>query len=163
VKSKFVCLFFLLFFFIPLNSIKINRVILSANTNPTFMDFWPLVAKAWKEMGIQPTLALIEDQKNISIDKSLGDVMRFEPIEGVKPGVQAQLIRLLLPTYFEDDVCLISDIDILPLSKDYFVTRVKQYPENSFIVYRKTYTQANKGSQCAIMQQKEAYSKKFLT
>jgi hypothetical protein len=107
-----------------------------------YLDFWPLVAQAWNKIGIRPTLALIEDKK-VEIDESLGDVIRFKPIEGISAGFQAQVIRLFLPLFFENDVSLTSDIDILPLNKGYFVDRVKQYDNDCFIVYRNNAYQNN--------------------
>ena len=117
------------------HSIKIDRAIVSTNTNPTYIDFWPVVAKAWTKMGIKPTLALIADD-DVEIDESLGDVIRFKPIPGVPTSIQAQTIRLLLPAYFEDEVSIISDIDMLPLNKAYYVDGVKSCPDNAFVVYR---------------------------
>ena len=116
--------------------LKIDRVILATNTNKTYIDFWPLVAQAWKEIvGVTPTLALIAPADTI-IDETCGDVLRFEPIPGIPTSLHAQVIRLLLPTYFDDDVCIISDIDMLPLNKNYFVDSIAHVPDNHFIVYR---------------------------
>jgi len=129
----------LLFYFTlivcPLQAIKLDRVILATNDNPEYIEFWPLVAKAWKEIvGIQPTLALIGDE-SVQVDESLGDVIRFAPIEGVSTGNYARTIRLLLPILFEDEVCLISDIDMLPLSKEYYQGSIADVPEDNFVVY----------------------------
>ena len=115
--------------------IKIDRAIVSTNDNPMYIDFWPVVAQAWKRIGIKPTLALIGDE-TVKVDESLGDVIRIKPIEGVTTAVLAQTIRLLLPIYFEDEVSIISDIDMLPISKEYYVDSIKDYPDDAFIVYR---------------------------
>lgn len=126
----------LLLFCFNLSALKIDRVILSCDTNPTYIQFWPIVAKAWKQLiGIQPTLALIAED-NIEIDTSLGDVIRIKPIPNIPTSLQSQVIRLLLPAYFENEVCLISDIDMLPLNKDYFVNSIKNIPDDKFVVYR---------------------------
>jgi len=130
-------LFFLLFFSVFSSfALKIDRVIISTDTNPMYMDFWPAVAKAWEKIvGIKPTLAFIAP-KDFPIDESLGDVIRFDPIEGVSTALQAQFIRLLLPLYFKDEVCLISDIDMIPLNKSYFLDTVRDIPDDNFVVYR---------------------------
>lgn len=118
---------------------KIDRVILSTDSNPEYIQFWPIVAKVWQEyIGIKPTLALIAD-KSVYIDESLGDVIRFEPIPGVKTSLHAQVIRLLLPAYFEEDVCLISDIDMIPLNKQYYYDSIKNIPDNCFVTFRNYY------------------------
>lgn len=116
-------------------SLTIDRVIVSSDANPTYLDFWPFVAKAWKKLGIKPTLALIAHD-TIIVDETLGDVIRFEPIANIPTSLQAQVIRLLLPAFFEHETCLISDIDIIPLQKTYFLNSIKNIPENNFVVYR---------------------------
>jgi len=113
---------------------KVDRVILSTNDNPLYIEFWPLIANAWNNMRVKPTLALIGDE-NIRIDESLGDVIRFKPIPGIPTGFQAQVIRLLLPIYFEEEVCLISDIDMLPLNKELLLDVIADIPNDKFVVY----------------------------
>lgn len=116
--------------------LKIDRVILSTNNNPMYIEFWPSISKAWtKLIGIRPTLALIAD-KSVEIDETLGDVIRFEPIEGIPTSFQAQVIRLLLPAYFEDEVSILSDIDMLPINKEYFTNSASHVPDDCFVVYR---------------------------
>ena len=115
---------------------KLDRVILATDANPNYIQFWPAVAKAWTELiGVRPTLALIASQ-DVPIDESLGDVIRFEPIPNIPTSLQAQVIRLLLPAYFENDVCIISDIDMIPLNKDYFLKGIEGIPHDHFVVYR---------------------------
>lgn len=128
----------LLIFFLPLNlvALKIDRVILGCDSNPLYLEFWPVVAKTWQELvGIKPTLALIAGQE-VAIDETLGEVIRFEPIPGIPTSFQAQVVRLLLPALFPDDVCIISDMDMIPCQKNYFVDSVKDVPVDSFVVYK---------------------------
>lgn len=124
-------------FLLPLysSSFVIDRVILSTDTHADYIEFWPVVARVWSSMGIRPTLALIATP-DVVIDETIGDVIRFEPIPGVPNGLYAQVIRLLLPIYFEEDVCLISDIDMIPLDKDYFIQGAARVPEHAFLMYR---------------------------
>lgn len=126
----------LLVFAQQLHCFTLHRAIIATDAHPNYIEFWPLVAQAWQEIvGIRPTLALIAD-KSVIIDETLGDVIRFEPIEGVPTSLYAQAIRLLLPALFEDEGCIISDIDMIPLSRDYFIDSVSNVPEDTFVVYR---------------------------
>lgn len=119
-----------------LNGLVIDRVIIATDSNPAYIEFWPIVAKAWSDrIGIRPTLALIAHD-DVQIDESLGDVIRFEPLEGIPTPLQAQAIRLLLPAYFPDECCIISDMDMIPLNKDYFVNSIADLPDDVFVVYR---------------------------
>lgn len=119
----------------PINSMIIDRAIVSSDANPYYLDFWPIVAKAWNHIGIKPTLALIAN-KNVKVDETIGDVIRFEPIAGVPDGLYAQTIRLLLPIYFEQEVSIISDIDMIPLNKSYFISTTQAIPDTMFVVFR---------------------------
>lgn len=114
----------------------IDRVILSSNENPMYLQFWPLVAQAWQKLvGIKPTLFLVAHE-HIPVDETVGDVVRIKPIPGVSTASHAQIIRLLAPIYFENEISIISDIDMLPLNKDYFVNSVKNIPDTKLVVYR---------------------------
>lgn len=126
---------FLIFFFNFTKTLKIERAILATDNNTMYIDFWPIVAKAWKKIGVKPTLALVAPE-NVNVDESFGEVIRFIPLKEVPTSEQAQVLRLLLPIYFEDEGCITSDMDMLPISKEFFIDSVKQYPDDSFIVYR---------------------------
>ncbi len=116
--------------------LKLTRVILSTDANPDYIQFWPVVAKAWREVvGVRPTLALIADS-SVHIDESLGDVIRFDPIPGISTAFQAQTIRMLLPAFFEKDVCITSDIDLIPLNRNYFRKGVRNERSDQFVVFR---------------------------
>lgn len=123
---------------LPISAIgfNIDRVILGCDANPMYLEFWPVVAKTWKELvGVKPTLGLIAS-KDVIIDESLGDVIRFEPIEGIPTSFQAQVIRLLLPILFENEICIISDMDMIPCQRKYFVNSVVDIPDGCFVVYK---------------------------
>lgn len=112
-----------------------QRVILAADANRTYIEFWPIVAKAWKErIGIQPTLALIADDV-VQVDESLGDVIRFKPLPGIPSSFYSQIIRLLIPILYPNEVCILSDIDMLPISKVYYVNLIASIPDDHLIVY----------------------------
>lgn len=113
-----------------------QRVILSTDDNPTYIQFWPLVAKAWQHwVGIKPTLALIAND-DVVVDESLGDVIRFKPIPGIPTSFYAQVVRLLLPAaLYPHEVCILSDIDMLPLSKIFFMHSADKARDEDFVVY----------------------------
>lgn len=121
---------------INLFGFKIDRVILGCDANPMYLEFWPVVAKTWKELvGVEPTLALIAS-KEIYIDESLGQVIRFEPIFNIPTSFQAQVIRLLLPALFPNEICILSDMDMIPCQRNYFFSSVENIPSDCFVVYK---------------------------
>jgi len=128
-------LIFLFAFFPSLYALQLNRVILSTDSNPLYLEFWPVIAPLWEKMGFIPTLALIAEE-DCPIDTTLGEVIRFAPLPGIPTSLQAQSIRLLLPVLFPDDGCLISDIDMIPISGSYFHHWAIGCPDEAFLVYR---------------------------
>ena len=117
--------------------LKLDRVILSTDTNKMYFDFWPIVAPVWQKLvQVKPTLALIA-KADVQIDESLGDIIRFEPLPDVPDWFYAQVVRLLLPAYYANDVCLIADIDMLPLNRNYFEQSVFFITDpESLIIFR---------------------------
>lgn len=126
---------FLMTMILPLQALEVKRVILSTNNNPLYIEFWPVVAPLWKAMGFKPTLALVANS-DCPIDTSIGDVIRFDPIPGIPESLQAQVIRLFLPILFPDEGCMISDIDMIPISPSYFREGSVNCPDHAFLVYR---------------------------
>lgn len=109
-----------------------TRVILASNTNPEYIQFWPLVARHWKFVhGLQPTLFFLGPEDR-PIDKTCGDVIVVEPWPGIPTSFQAQMIRLFAPCLFPEDCCVICDIDLLLLDPTFF-QGIRDLPENVWI------------------------------
>lgn len=115
---------------------KLNRVILSANDNPKYLDFWPFVAKAWRErIGIEPVLFFIGEVSKVLELSKHGQVIQV-PVDPTWDIVnQAQSIRLWAGTKFPDENLIISDMDMLPISKDYFHSKIEDVPDDYFVSY----------------------------
>ncbi len=112
---------------------KIDRAIVASDENPLYIQFWPVVAESWSLLGIKPTLFLISN--DMPIDESVGDVVRVKPIDGIPTSLQAQCVRLLAPTMFPDEVSVISDIDMMPLSRWYFVDQIVDIESDNFTIF----------------------------
>ena len=114
---------------------KIDRVILSSNDHPNYIEFWPIVAKAWARMGVKPTL--LYTGKNInSVDQTVGDVLQVPVLSNIDSAFAAQNARLLCPALFLDDICIISDIDNMPLSRRYYFEPIQDLSDDKFAIYR---------------------------
>jgi hypothetical protein len=114
----------------------LQKVILSSNDNPEYIDFWPGVAKAWREIiGIEPVLFFIGDQSKVESLSKHGQVIRVNPLSSWDIVNQSQSIRLWAGTKFPNDNLIISDLDMLPINKDYFVNNALNSPDDSLISY----------------------------
>ena len=103
---------------------KIDTVILSSNDNPNYIQFWPIVSEAWSLMGVEPILIYTGEEEY----KLKGNVINYS-IKNINPSFVAQNIRILYPSLLSNRTCLVSDMDILPLSRNYFVDSVLNFNE----------------------------------
>jgi len=119
-------------------TVKLSTVLVSSDANPLYIDFFPLVHDVWARLvGVRCILALVADEVPSALAGMKEDIMRFAPIDGVSDGLQSQCIRLLAPQLMGgSDAVLISDIDMLPMNRRYFVDSVVGVPDTSFVVYR---------------------------
>ena len=114
---------------------KIDRVILSSNDNPKYLEFWDLVSEAWIKIGkIKPTLFVMSD-KDLGLSTKYGEVIYQKPVSGVPTAQQSQIVRLFGTTKFPKEICLTSDLDMIPLQSRYFHDSVKGIPEDNIAFY----------------------------
>lgn len=102
-----------------------DRVVLSSNEHPNYIGFWPLVARAWRTLfdGVPVSLALVTrrspDDPVITEMSRHGEVVLFPEIEGVPSANRAKVARHILASRHGSAVCLINDVDLLPLQQEY--------------------------------------------
>jgi hypothetical protein len=112
---------------------KIKYALTSCDSNPLYYQFWPTVAKLWKEyIGIDPILIFIGSELPKDMNEDHGQIILFEPIENLPTSTQSQFIRLWY-TQFLDDVVITTDIDMLPLSRGYFRGSAKNISDDKFL------------------------------
>ena len=110
---------------------KLDTVILASNENSNYIDFWPVVSSAWLQMGVEPILVYTGNKK-LPLE---GNIIKFESRQ-LDSAFVAQNIRILFPALLENKNCIVSDIDSLPLSKDYFVNSINKISDDAFVIYR---------------------------
>lgn len=111
----------------------INYAIHSSDSNQMYLDFWPVVSEIWKKkFSIVPVLIFIDDE-DITVDNSYGIIIRLKPIKDIPIHLQTQIVRFWATTLFLNETSIICDIDMLPLSNDYFVDSIAKFPQESYI------------------------------
>jgi len=113
---------------------KIKYAIHSSNSNQTYIDFWPIISEIWQtKFNITPVLIYIEDIENVTISSDYGIVIRLKPIQGISIISQTQIARIWATSLFPDDVSIISDIDMIPISKYYFIESIAEIEEIDYV------------------------------
>ena len=112
---------------------KINKVIMSCNDNPFYSDYWPAVSRVWKEkFNIEPVLVYLGDASEMSTE--YGTVVQLDKLDDAPIHTQAQWARYWYTQFEPDTMWLMSDIDMLPLSTDYFVKSGEHIPNDDDIL-----------------------------
>lgn len=119
---------------------KIDKIILSTNDDPLYFPFWNIVSKFWsKVIKIEPVLFYVGKQNPsiLGLREDFGQIIHFSDSSNVESSNLSQIIRFFGPTLFPDETCLISDVDMLPLNRDYYVNQKKiiEFEEESVCFY----------------------------
>jgi hypothetical protein len=113
---------------------KIKYAIHSSDSNPLYLDFWPMVSRVWKEkFGVCPVLIYIDKNHNIPIDNTHGLVIKMNPVKDIPVYLQCLWVRYWYPSQFPDDVSIICDIDMFPISKRYFLENIQAIPDDKYL------------------------------
>jgi hypothetical protein len=140
---------------------NIDYVIVSSDNNPTYLDFWDITKKMWCDLvGIKPVLLKISDKDNYT-DNGDNIVIEVKAIENINTGLQSQIIRLFCSKYFENKNILISDIDMIPLNKSYFINSVSKYDDDSTIIYSSDAYGGHRYPMCYVLSNSETFNKIF--
>lgn len=107
-----------------------DRVVLSSNEDPKYLDFWPIVSNVWRKLfDVEVSLAFLTNRENsdpfIKDLREHGDVVLFKPVGTIPQPNLAKVIRHILATAYRDERCQIHDIDFLPLQTEYINNLLK--------------------------------------
>lgn len=119
--------------------IRLGRALVACDLNPSYLGYWPSARRAWLDIvGVEPLLVLIADDHDTPEElKDDPYVVSFSPLPGIHTALQAQCIRLLYPAIVDtDDAVVISDVDLYPLRRSYFVDPLEQLDARFFVSYR---------------------------
>jgi hypothetical protein len=106
----------------------------SCDSNPMYLDFWPLVSKVWRlRMGIEPILIYVDENHDIPIDTTYGRVLKLKPVPGIPTYMNSVWGRFWGATLFPDKVCIVSDIDMFPISKTYFFDQIRNTSSTKYV------------------------------
>jgi len=113
---------------------QLTYAVVSSNSNPEYLDFWPYVAKMWQRIGLEPVLFYIDKEAPKENVAEYGRVIFLESIPEWDIAQQAQCIRFWAAKVL-DNPFIISDIDMLPISKDYYINEALKIGHRGIISY----------------------------
>ena len=118
---------------------KIGTVLVATDLNPLYAEFIPSFITAWKALLPEADVCVVLIAENIPdfLKPYEKNICLFNPIPGIHTAFQAQCIRLLYPRHIlRNEGVLITDMDMLPMNRKYYVDSIASIPDDQFIVYR---------------------------
>jgi len=106
---------------------------MSCNSEMDYLGYWPLAAAAWRKLGITPVLFFIRDSDTIKPPPADGIVHELELLDDVAVSVQYTWARFWGASLYPDDVVITADMDLLPLSADYFVVQLENIANDEYV------------------------------
>ena len=117
----------------------LDCVITAVNENELYTQFIPIFIKTWNKLYPKIDVKIILIAKKIPIEYSdyMNNIILFEPIGNILTSFISQYIRLLYPCILNyKNGVLITDMDMLPMNKTYYIDNIESYDNNKFIYYR---------------------------
>lgn len=118
---------------------KLDCVLTAVNEKKMYIDFIPLFIKSWKKLypSVDVKIILIANKIPYKFLEYKKYIILFKPIKNIFTAYISQYIRLLYPCILEHkNGVLITDIDIIPMNKNYFTKNIEKYDNSKFIYYR---------------------------
>lgn len=116
---------------------KLSCALVACNDNSKYLDFWPIVKRAWWDIVGIPCIMIYIAETIPDYLKGDPAVIHFQPIQGWPTATQAQVIRLLYPALLTGDgAVVLSDMDMIPMQDSYFHKGFESFDTSQFVSLR---------------------------
>jgi len=127
---------------------KIDICLTATNMKSIYLSQIPVFIKVWSLLGIEPKIILINSYIPEEYKEYENSIILFDRdihnLKELNTAYIAQTIRIFYPALFPSHKkIIISDIDIVPISHNFFVDSIKEFSDRSFINYRRYNGQLN--------------------
>ena len=118
--------------------LSLTHCVVACNDNPEYYEFWPVVKSAWENIcNVSVTLVLVAKDIPLFLREWVSEIVLWKPLPLISTAFQAQCIRLFYPAIVETEgAIIISDMDLIPLSRNYFVNTLESFNRKDFVNYR---------------------------
>lgn len=118
---------------------KFSYVLTAVNMEPLYIDFIPMFIKHWKHLFPEVCIAIILVANEIPEKFKIYEehIKLFQPITGIPTSFQAMCIRNLYPAIIDTkDAVIITDMDMMPMNRSYYIEPIKDITKDKFVTYR---------------------------
>lgn len=119
---------------------KVNKVIIAVDDNPKYVSFWNIVAPVWSEIfKITPILVFngtLESFNSLNLNVKEGEYFIVNKLDGINESRPDWAVTWSLfwgASKFENDVCMLTGIDQIPLGK-FFFEELSDITDDNFVI-----------------------------
>lgn len=142
----------------------IDFVLTACNNNEKYLNLLPYIIKIWKlRFNLDVKIILVNKEIPEKYKNYKENIILYDKYdEKINTAYIAQIIRIFYPGLFKDKNILITDMDIMPCKKSYFINdNIKNYNKKTFITYTDRYIKNNMFAICYNMANSDLWSKIF--
>jgi len=118
---------------------KLTNVIGSVNNNKDYYLFIPKQIIFWKNFNIKFTAIFVGDKIPKEIEDYSDNIILWNKNLDLNTSFVAQNLRIYYPALLNlpnDEMVMITDMDMLPMSSDYYCKNLENFKNEDFIYYR---------------------------
>ena len=118
---------------------KLDCVLTAVNENPLYVDFVPLFIKTWNKLypSVDVKIIFVGHYIPKQLKTHEKHLILFVPPRGISTAFISQYIRLLYPALLDyKNGILITDMDILPMNRTYYIRNIESIEGNCFVYLR---------------------------
>ena len=117
---------------------KLSTVISCVNNNPNYYLFIPKQIIFWKKFGIKFIAIYVADSIPEEIIKYSENIILWNKNLDINTSFVAQNLRIYYPALLnlpDDEMVMITDMDMLPMSSSYYCDGLEKFTKDDFIYY----------------------------
>ena len=117
---------------------KLECVLTAVNDNKLYIDFIDIFIKSWNKLYpyVDVKIILISNKIPDEYTKYKKNIILFEPIENISTAFISQYIRLLYPCILNYNSIMITDIDNIPMNREFFSKNIEDIPNDKWVNLR---------------------------
>lgn len=114
---------------------KIDYVVVSCTNNSLYFNFLNLIKEYIPKIMKTKLICVFVGDKNKITKFENGIIHEIKQIENIPCNLQAAISRMYITKFYSNSICMISDIDMLILNKDYFNDTIISLDEDSLVIF----------------------------
>ena len=125
------------------------KYIIISSDDSHYIDYYQTVAKRWKILGYKTYFLHVTNEESV-VENEYGIYHKIKLLENIPSSLQAQIIRLYACNLFEG-IMITSDIDMLPIVKEYYSSYDDLLNDNIIVFSGQPYRELPYYPMCYIM------------